>query len=448
MTLSPKLIGLVALTALLCACAKGELILQGDRISPRDALLGSAASGAPPLNVDTTAGAKPVAIALPGQTSAADWPQKGGNAAHLSGNAAFSGAMTRIWSASIGQGSSRKDRITADPVVAGGRIFTLDAADGVTATASNGGQLWRTDLTPAADRAGEGSGGGLAVGEGLVFATTGYGELVALDPANGAVAWRQSFDVAVGGAPTVAGGKVFVVARDGSAWAVGARDGRVAWTTPGVPAKSGVAGASSPAVSGDTVVFPFASGQLLAVQTADGAPKWQGFVAGARLGRAYSAFSDLTGDPVIAGNVLYAGSSAGRMTAVDMTTGTDIWTAHDGAMGPAVLAGGSLFLVNDEDQILRLDAATGDQIWRVDLPYFQNTRKDKKRKGIYSHLGPVLAGGRLIVASSDGLLRAFDPSSGALVGSVDLPGGAASAPVVAGGTLYVVSASGALHAFR
>jgi len=34
------------------------------------------------------------------------------------------------------------------------------------------------------------------------------------------------------------------------------------------------------------------------------------------------------------------------------------------------------------------------------------------------------------------------------VGSVDLPGGAASHPVVAGRILYVVSADGQLQAFR
>ena len=190
------------------------------------------------------------------------------------------------------------------------------------------------------------------------------------------------------------------------------------------------------------------SGDAQARLLREGAVVWQGFVAGARVGRAYAGFSDLTGDPVIVGDTLYAGSSAGRVTAIDMATGLARWTAEDGAMSPVVAAGNALFLVNDEDQLLRLDAATGAVTWRIDLPYFQNDKKDVKRKSIFAHYGPVLAGGRLIVASSDGLVRAFDPASGRLTGSAAVRGGAAAAPVVAGGTLYIVTTSGQLAAFR
>ena len=121
--------------------------------------------------------------------------------------------------------------------------------------------------------------------------------------------------------------------------------------------------------------------------------------------------------------------------------------APEGAMGPVVPVGGSVFLVNDEAQLVRLDAATGEKIWAVEMPYFTKD-KAKKRKAIYPHFGPVLAGGRLVVAGGDGTLRLFSPTDGALVGSVDIPGGAATQPALAGGTLYVVSGKGQLHAFR
>ncbi|MGJ8610906.1 MAG: PQQ-binding-like beta-propeller repeat protein, partial [Octadecabacter sp.] len=44
--------------------------------------------------------------------------------------------------------------------------------------------------------------------------------------------------------------------------------------------------------------------------------------------------------------------------------------------------------------------------------------------------------------------RQFDPTSGALVGTIEITGGAASNPVVANGTLYVVTNRGQLLAFR
>jgi outer membrane protein assembly factor BamB len=65
-----------------------------------------------------------------------------------------------------------------------------------------------------------------------------------------------------------------------------------------------------------------------------------------------------------------------------------------------------------------------------------------------AHFGPVLAGGRIAVASADGTLRLFNPVDGALVATADIPGGAASAPVLAGGMLLVMGGNGQIHAFR
>lgn len=81
------------------------------------------------------------------------------------------------------------------------------------------------------------------------------------------------------------------------------------------------------------------------------------------------------------------------------------------------------------------------------MPYF-TTERVRRQSGIHAHYGPVLAGGRLFVASSDGVLRVFDPASGTLTGKAEIPGGAASAPAVAGQTLYVVGRDGQLHAYR
>ncbi|MCU9846621.1 PQQ-like beta-propeller repeat protein [Defluviimonas sp. WL0024] len=436
-----RAIGAAGILVLVSACTDPEVILEGERQDVRAAAIGADAAQLAP------AAAVAAPISLPAMQRNAEWTHRGGATTHRIGHVALSASPAPFWSARVGEGDGRRNRITADPIVAAGRIFTLDSRATVTATGTNGATLWQADLTPPSERSGDASGGGLAYGEGRVFATSGYGELLALDPASGAVVWRQRFDAAVGGAPAVSDGRVYVVARDASAWAVRASDGKVEWVLPGTPSNAGVLGAAAPAVDARQAIFPFTSGQMVAAAKDSGVGLWSANVAGQRRGRAYASFADLTGDPVIADGVVYAGTSAGRLAAVNADTGLTLWSARDGATSPVAVAGGAVFFVNDEDQLMRLDAATGAEVWRVDMPYFTKDR-DKRRRDIVAHYGPVLAGGRLVVASSDGLIRSFDPASGALVRTVELPGGAASAPAVAGGVLYVVSKSGTLQAFR
>lgn len=440
LTATLPLIALTAAVTVLGACTEREVILPGTRLDPR-----AVVSPEGPAVVEGGA-VTSTALNLPAPRSV-EWTTRAANPAHLIPHAALGGGTSRIWSAPIGQPSGKRHRITADPVVAGGRVFTLDSRARVVATALSGGTAWSADLTPPTERGDSASGGGIAYESGRVFITTGYGELVALDAATGGVLWRQRVEAAIGGAPTVQNGVVYVAARNASGWAVRAEDGKVLWTVSGIAAQSGVTGVAAPAVDGDLVVFPFASGQLLGVDTATGTERFSAQVAGSRRGRAIAFIRDLTGDPVIAGNLVLAGSSSGRINAFDRATGAQVWTDKDGANSPVLLAGGSIFAVNDQAQLVRLDAATGARIFAVDLPLF-TTNRVRKQDDIHVHYGPVLAGGRLFVASSDGQLRVFDPRSGALVGQAAIPGGAATAPVVSGGTLYVTGRDGHLHAYR
>ena len=425
----------------LAACGERDVILPGERLDPLAVTSpdGPAVEGPP--------GITGTALSLAAPVANADWTHRGGNAAHAPGHSALGTAGTRLWSAPIGQGDSRRHRITADPVVAGGRIFTMDSRARVTATALNGGRAWSTDITPPLEHPDSASGGGLAYEAGRIYATTGFGELVAMDAASGAVLWRQRVEASIAGGPAVQDGVVYVAARNAVGWAVRAADGRVLWQTSGTPSGSGVMGVSAPAVQGGTVIFPFSSGQLLAVDRESGLTDWSTQIAGTRLGRSIAVIRDVTGDPVISGGRVYAGTSSGRMDAVDLATGLQDWTAREGATSPVTVAGRSVFAVNDQAQLIRLDAATGGVVWRQSLPYY-TTDRVRRQDAIHAHYGPVLAGGRLHVASSDDTLRSFDPATGALVGQVQIPGGAASAPAVAGQTLYVVARNGQLHAYR
>ena len=105
----------------------------------------------------------------------------------------------------------------------------------------------------------------------------------------------------------------------------------------------------------------------------------------------------------------------------------------------------SVFIVTDIAQLKRLDINSGELIWSVDLPKYPNK---KKRNKSYAHYGPLLAGGKLWVASSDGFLRAFDPVSGNIFNKIKLPHGAASHASVVNGVYYILNQQGQLLAFK
>ncbi|MEJ6394897.1 PQQ-binding-like beta-propeller repeat protein [Gymnodinialimonas sp. 2305UL16-5] len=432
--------------ALALAACEREQILPGERFST-DIPLSEAIPGEARAFGDPAAADAPRAISLPGVTQLGSWTQRGFNASNLTPHASLSGSLTPIWSANIGAGNSRRNRITADPVAADGRVFTLDATAGLVATSlTNGGTLWSTDLQPAFDRNGAVSGGGLAVSGGRLFATTGFGELVALDPASGGVLWRQRLDAGIG-APTVSGDTVYIVSRNNQAWALSTENGRINWQIPANRASALLSGGAAPAVGNGLVVFPFGSGELVGASIATGNQRWVTNVAGGRTGVAYANINDITGDPVLSGGRLYAGNQSGRVVALDPSQGQRLWTADDGAYSPVLVAGGNVFYVSDRNELIRLDAATGDRVWGTELPLYVNQR-ERRRRAVFTHYGPILASGRLLIASGDRQIRMFSPESGALVGSVALRNGAAAHPIVVQDTLLVVTENGQLHAFR
>lgn len=438
--LAPVLAGVI----LVAACGEREPVIPGLREDI------SAVLQNPQLATQPDDGARENvarAISLGATTNNADWTHHHGTPAYRVAHPSLSVAPQLLWSANIGDGDSRRSRITADPVVAGGRIFTLDAGAQVTATSTSGATLWTRDLTPPSDREGQASGGGLAVEGDTVYVSVGYGVLAALDTSTGATRWSQQLDASGSGRPTVSGDLVYVTAGDDTGWALDKTDGRTAWQITGTASVNNVLGAPAPVVTQDLAIFAFGSGEVQAVFRRGGLERWTAPVVGKRAGRALSSISDVTSAPVASGNRLFVGNQSGRLAAINVGSGAVDWTAKEGAVSPVWAAGDSVFVISDLNELLRLDASTGDRIWGVPMANFVKSRP-RRQSEVVAHHGPVVAGGRVIVASNDGFLRSFDPTDGALTSSAEIPDGATTAPVVAGGTLYVVSRKGELLAFR
>lgn len=438
------LIGAVTVAAVfLAGCEEAEVILPGKREDIRSVLQASESA----IKASGFVANETRPISLPKTIDNSEWTQGIGTQEYRIANAALGNTLQLAWSAKIGDGDSRKQRITADPVVAGGLIYTLDSGTTVAATNTAGVQVWSRDVRSERDKAGDATGGGLAVYKGMLYVSTGFGQLTAIDAANGNMRWTQELEATGSGQPTVNGNLVYVTAGDDTGWAIEADTGRVAWQTGGSSSVSNILGAPAPVIAGELAIFGFGSGEMQAVFRRGGLRRWDASILGERPGRALSKIDDLTGSPVVSNGVVYAGNQAGSTIAVNVGSGGRLWTANEGSIGPVWPVGDSVFMITDRNELVRLDANDGSKVWGYALPNFV---KDRPRRisEVFAHHGPILAGGRIIVTSNDGQMRSFDPRSGALLGSVEVPGGATTAPVVAGSALYVVGRKGQLHAFR
>jgi len=412
--------------------AEDEVRLSGERIAVRQAATEAAvASGT-------------FAVVLPPAVANADWAQFNGNAAHTIGHVAASGGLQQAWRARIGSGSG--GRIVSPPVVAGGRVYAMDATATVSAhDAATGAQVWSVDLTPPGENSIDGFGGGLAAEGGRLYVTSGFGFLVALDAASGAEIWRGALRAPARAAPVVAAGRVFAVTRENRLFAFDAATGEAGWDERGLEQTAGILGGAGPAATDRIVVSPYSSGELTAYLSATGRPIWEEDLTGIRGSGGIAALNDVAGDPVIADGVVYAASQSGRLVAIGLTDGDRLWTRNFGGSQAPYVVGDILFFVDDGGVLHALDRMTGDTAWRMPLEAFEDP-DDREEPIVWA--GPVAAGGRLLLVSSNRRLISVDPANGQILAEIPLSNGASVPPVVAGGTVYVLTDDASLLALR
>jgi len=426
----------------LAACSSGsgqDEVLPGDREPIRS---DEGFAGVIPSEVIGSA-----AISIPRARAFSNWTHRGSDIDHVQDHAALAGELSLAWTSEIGSGNDRRHRVTAEPVASRGQIYTLDSAGLVSALTPDGAIVWQASVAPSFEPF-DASGGGLAIDGETLYVSSAFGTLHALETETGGQRWKQTLDASGVAAPTVAGGIVYVGGGDSRAWAINASTGRINWTFAGVPSDQSFAGGASPAIGRSLAIFPFANGDVQAVFRRGGFGRWNASVSGTREGFAVTRISDIVADPVIDNGRVYVGNFSGRITALNGTTGTRIWTAQQGTNASILPVGrNDLFTITDQNQLIRLSAKDGSTIWSLQLPHYVD-EAEKRRGEVVVNYGPVLAGGRLIVASSDGVLRQFSATDGSNLGNVDLPAGAASSPIVVDEVLYVVTAKGQLAAFR
>lgn len=385
-------------------------------------------------------------IVLPRPEANADWQQTGGLSHHAMQHLALGGDLARAWRTGVGSGADSENRLVAAPVVAGGRVYVMDSGARISAyDTETGSRAWRYDLTPDADEDSVVRGGGVAFDNGRLFAATGVGELWALDAATGGQFWKVHLDAPLRAAPTVYGGRVFVVTASNRVVAYGAQDGAKLWEFTGQETAEGLLGAASPAADLGVVVVAMRSGALAALRVENGSLAWEESLAGGRRSSGFLSIGDIKAPPVIAGGRVYATGNSGLTVAIDLRTGGRVWEKEIAGIDMPWIAGGFMFMLSTNNEVVALEARSGRILWVTPLSQWL---RPETRGGRIVWSGPILAGDRLLLAGSHGYAVAISPYTGKVLGYDRLSAGVSVPPVAAGGTVYFLTDDGDLLAYR
>jgi len=390
-------------------------------------------------------------VSLPAPVVLTSWPQLFAGPDHVPGNAGGPTTLTPAWRVKIGAPGGYRQPLAASPIAVNGMVYAMDADANVSAySAASGARAWHISTRPkhvTVTNIGGGIGYDASTGTPILYASTGFAELLAIDPQSGSIIWRQKLDFPARSAPSIGGGIVAVTIQNDLLLTFDPASGTPGWRFTGNVSSvtASVALAGAPAIDSGVIVAGFSSGTLAALDVNAGTPFWEQSLASAYGQASDLDFSDIVGAPVITNGVVYAASLGETMMAVDMRSGDKVWTRDASGSETPCAVGDFIFVLDTADTLGAIHADDGLVSWILNLPHYNNP---KKKKGPKTWNGPVMVNGLLLLTSTMGDLITVDPVAGVITGTQKLAGPADLPPIAVDGQLLMLTRDATLTAYR
>lgn len=338
--------------------------------------------------------------------------------------------LRREWSVNIGNGQG-ENYTEITPAINNGVIYAASENGSVVAIdIASGNTVWRSRLDSAIT-------GGVGASNGLVMVATEEAEVVALDQDNGEVKWSHAVSSEVLSAPQTNGDVVVAQTVDDKLVALNAGDGEQRWIYETTQPALTLRGSSKPVITSDSVIAGFSNGTLVAVSADAGVYRWEERVAVPEGEYDIDRVIDVDGDLLVDGGRILAASYQGNLMAFEITSGRVVWRLEASSYHGMAQGFGNIYYCDDKSQVNAIKDNSEEVVWE---------NSDLINREITA---PTSIGNYVAVADFEGYVHLLSQIDGRIVGRIQADNdGVRSNLIENDGLLYVFGNSGRLSAYN
>jgi len=336
----------------------------------------------------------------------------------------------REWTTGLG-GASGDLRLALRPIVVDGIVYAASHdGDIVAIAAASGKHVWTTKTKLALSA-------GPEVDGGLVVAGSSDGDIIALDATNGTERWRKQIGSEVLARPLIAKDVVVIRTVDGHVEGMSTTDGAQRWAVDEQVPRLTLRGTAPPVLAGDRVIAGFDSGKVLAIDPRNGDVLWDAVVNAPHGRTELERLSDIDSPARVAGDDIFVVGFQGRVAMLALDSG-QIWWARDASSYRGfTMDDDNIYLTNSDSVVVAMKRNDGAVVWE---------QSSMRRRGLTA---PALDGDALVVGDFEGYVHWLDKNTGEIVARQKTSSARISnAAVTTDAGVFVQTDSGKLFAFK
>jgi outer membrane protein assembly factor BamB len=340
--------------------------------------------------------------------------------------------VKKIWGDNVGGGKKQVLlRLGLGPAVDNGVVFAgSDRGELLAVGLDTGNKVWLKKL-------GVPLSAGPAAGFGMVVVGSTKGSVIALEEATGRVLWKTRVNSELLSAPAIGEKVVVIRAVDGHLHGFDSSNGKELWSVEQQVPRLSLRGTAIPVIAKELAISGFDNGKVMAVSLSTGDTVWDTALASPHGRTELDRLVDVDSAVRVIGDNVFAAGFQGRTAMLALDSG-QIWWAHDMSSDRGLsVDDDNLFVTQSDGTVVALRQRDGSELWRnVQL----------KRRGLTT---PAVTSTAIAVADYQGYLHWLDKRTGKLVARQRVAKYRISNPPVAvQDTVVVLTDSGSLAAFR